>query len=300
MLDNMIQISVLMPVFKPNTNWLTTTIESLNQQTFKSWQLIMALDGDDKETIAAIAIAEYKLNHSQRLVVVQGERGGISDALNRGLTACNTPYTARLDADDICQPERLELQWLQLEKEQDLVACGMQIQAIDTKGNRLRKRFHTYPTSRIATLAVGALFNTPIAHPVLMFRTSIAVRIGGYNKKRCMEDYDIMARLSEHGSLINLSSTGLYYRVHGNQHSLEARPKRNQLLQIRWKFMKVWAKEQPITAPLIVIPLAFYLLGPKAEYRLRRLASRIGSAFISMRCGETIANNPDDANKEGL
>ena len=291
MLNKHIQISVLMPIFNPNRKWLEATFESLNQQTVHNWQLVLSLDGDDKTTVSAVTVARESLRPSQTLVVVRGPREGISEALNRGLAACNTPYTARLDADDICRPDRLEVQWKRLENEPDLVACGMQIQAIDTDGKEIQGRIHTYPTSRDATLLVGALFNTPIAHPVLMFRTVNAVKIGGYRNRRCMEDYDIMARLSEHGNLINLTRTGLNYRIHSNQHSRQARPKRGELLQARYKFLRVLTKKQYTAAVLIVIPLALYVIGPKGEYQLRRLASHLGGRVIGMQRSRSTTNN---------
>ena len=298
MLNKHIQISVLMPIFNPNRKWLEATFESLNQQTVHNWQLVLSLDGEDQATVSAVNVARESLRPSQTLVVVRGPREGISEALNRGLTACNTPYTARLDADDICRPDRLEVQWKRLESEPDLVACGMQIQAIDTDGKEVQGRIHTYPTSRDATLLVGALFNTPIAHPVLMFRTVNAVKIGGYRNRRCMEDYDIMARLSEHGNLINLAGTGLNYRIHSNQHSRQARPKRGELLQARYKFLRVLTKKQYTAAVLIVIPLALYVIGPKGEYQLRRLASHLGSRVIGMQRSRSTTSNSENIIRE--
>ncbi len=300
MLNKAIQISVLMPIFNPNIKWLEATFESLNQQTIHNWQLVLSLDGDDQATISAITVARESLRPSQTLVVVRGPREGISEALNRGLAACNTPYTARLDADDICRPNRLEVQWKRLESEPDLVACGMQIQAIDTDGKEIKGRIHPYPTSRDATLLVGALLNTPIAHPVLMFRTVNVIKIGGYRDRRCMEDYDIMARLSEHGNLINISRTGLDYRIHSNQHSRQARPKRGELLQARYKFLGVLAKKQYAAVVLILIPVALYVIGPMGEYQLRRLASHLGSRVIGSQRRRSTTNDSEKIIRESL
>ena len=271
---NMHQISVLMPVFRPNQEWLKQTLESLDQQTFTDWQLVLSLDGEDESTIAAISIAKETLRSGRNIIVVRGERAGISEALNRGLAACNTPYTARLDADDVCRLNRLELQWQRLEEEPGLVACGMQIQAIDSKGIEIKTRMHKYPTDMNTTLIVGALFNTPIAHPALMFRTRNALRVGGYRHKQCMEDYDLMARLCEHGGLTNLGTVGINYRIHNMQHSRQVRPKRWQLLQARCRFLNVLAQRRPAVAILILIPFALYAMGPRREYQLRRIMSK--------------------------
>ena len=109
-------VCILMPIYRPNHAWLSKSVESLKLQTLRSWKLVLSLDGEDPETIQAAEIVQALIENEDQLQVVQGERIGISGALNRGLGACNAPYTARLDADDICRPDRLEKQWLKLEK----------------------------------------------------------------------------------------------------------------------------------------------------------------------------------------
>lgn len=281
------KISVLMPVFKPNPVWLRATISSLNLQSYGKWQLVLSLDGSDTATLAAAQVAQETLTPGHPLIVVEGQRSGISATLNRGLAACNTPYTARLDADDLCRPDRLEQQWQLLENNPDLVACGMQIQAIDREGNRITTRMHVYPTSPAKTLLVGAILNTPIAHPVLMFRTHEALSLGGYRPQRCMEDYELMARLCTRGGLTNLPSIGLDYRVHDTQHSRQARPERRQLLEARWTFLKALSRHQPASMLLAGVPLLLYGLGPQGEYRLRKFGHRL------WRRASAMAANPE-------
>jgi glycosyltransferase involved in cell wall biosynthesis len=272
-------ISVLMPVYQPNPEWLRACIHSLNAQTYQHWQLVLSLDGDDPLTRVAVKIVSDNLAAGHALVVVEGPHSGITGALNRGLEACHTPYTARLDADDLCRPIRLEQQWRLLEEEPKLVACGMQIQGIDAMSLTLQKRLHHYPTTPNSTLLVGAIFNTPIAHPVLMFRTDLAKSMGGYRPQPCMEDYDLMARLSRYGNLTNLNEVGLDYRIHAAQHSQKVRPKRSQLLAARYRFLGQLTRQQPFSLALLGWPLFLYAIGPRGEYRLRRLVSRWAAKF---------------------
>ena len=273
------RISILMPVYQPNPDWLKATINSLNAQTHRHWQLILSLDGDDPATRAAADIAHATLKPEHKLVVVQGARSGITGALNRGLAVCDSRYTARLDADDLCRDTRLEQQWQLLERHHELVACGMQIEGIDSQGNRLSTRLHRYPTTPSLTRLVGALFNTPIAHPVLMFRTQEAKDLGGYRPLPCMEDYDLMARLGDHGDLTNIHAVGLDYRVHTSQHSRQVRPRRSHLFAARWRFLKQLIRQQPASIALIGIPVLLYCIGPQGEYSLRRIAGRWAGAL---------------------
>lgn len=266
------QISVLMPAYRPNPAWLKATIGSLNVQTYPHWQLILSLDGDDPATLAAAQVARDHLATGHELIVVKGQRSGITGTLNRGLAACNTPYTARLDTDDLCRPSRIEQQWQLLEQNAALVACGMQIQGMDANGNLLTKRLHSYPTTPTSTVLVGAIFNTPIAHPVLMVRTDQAKLVGGYRPLPCMEDYDLLARLCQVGGLTNHAEIGLDYRVHNAQHSRQVRPLRSHLLAARWRFLQQLRRKQPAAIALLGLPLLLYAIGPQGEYELRRHA----------------------------
>jgi glycosyltransferase involved in cell wall biosynthesis len=272
-------ISVLIPVYQPNLAWFSACIDSLNAQSCRLWQLVLSLDGHDCRTLEAANLAAHRLAEGQTLIVVRGDHTGITGALNRGLHACNTAYTARLDADDLCRPTRLEQQWQLLEQQPSLVACGMQIQGIDSGGLPLRKRLHVYPTTPNSTLLVGAIFNTPIAHPVLMFRTQAAKAVGGYRPQPCMEDYDLMARLSGQGGLTNLNSVGLSYRVHEQQHSRQVRPRRAQLLAARYQFLLQLIRQQPAAAVCALWPVLLFMIGAHGEYQLRRWLSRSASFF---------------------
>jgi glycosyltransferase involved in cell wall biosynthesis len=260
-----------MPVYKPNLLWLKEAMYSLNTQTYGDWKLVLSLDGYDPDTLIAGEVAANILKDCQKLVVVRGPRSGISGALNRGLEACNTKYVARLDADDICRPSRLELQLQLMENDSSLIACGTQIRGIDSTGNPLSTKLYSYPRNPMMTLLVGAIFNTPIAHPVLMFRTKQALKIGGYRPLPCMEDYDLISRLSLRGNITNLSGFGLNYRVHNAQHSRQVRPLRSHLLKARCRFIVALLKKQPAASCLIILPLLLYAIGPLGEYRLRRL-----------------------------
>ncbi len=265
-------VSVLMPVYKPSLPWLEETLTSLLNQTNPSWQLVMSLDGDDPETSAAAELAQrfFRTHPQQQLILVRGARSGISDALNRGLAHCNTPFTARLDADDLCLPERFASQAAALESNPHLIAIGMQIQGIDHNGQPVLARLHRYPSTSKDTLLMGALVNTPIAHPVLMMRSEAVHALGGYRNQPCMEDYDLLARLSRLGQLSNLTSLGLLYRLHPNQHSRNIRPIRSQLLSARKRFLRQSCFLTPWHRLFTPIPYLLFAIGPLLEYNIRR------------------------------
>lgn len=260
-------VSILMPIYKPNLEWLRESIKSLQDQVHQEWILILSLDGRDRQTINGACLAEEMLNHLDKLVVIEGARTGIVQTLNRGLRACNTEYTARLDADDKCKTRRLELQLKYMNENPEAACCGMQVTKLTANGEEIES--FRYPTKPKSCLALGAFINTPIAHPTLMFRTELVKEIGGYREKRCMEDYELMSRLATKGSLINLEETGIAYRIHEDQHSRTIRPTALDLLKTRMRFLKLLIASQPAFAIFAWLPLILYVAGPIREQKAR-------------------------------
>lgn len=267
-----IRVSVLMPIHRPHEEWFLLAIRSLLNQTYTSWQLVLSLDGNDEQTSHAARLASELVNN---LVIVKGEHTGIVGALNRGLCLCNTEFTARMDSDDLALPKRLELQVLKLDSDPKIAALGTQIIPVDRLGRPIPELPYKYPCSSIKSLVTGALVNNPIPHPTLIFRTNLVKQVGGYREKRCMEDYDLISRLSTYGSVQNLPTTCLHYRCHTNQLTKLARPIRAHLLQARVSFLKNLLMIRPWLIILSPIPFALFLLGPQNELLARKLAKVI-------------------------
>ena len=269
-------ISILMPVYRPNLSWLEESLSSLARQSYVKWKLIMSFDGVDELTNEASGLAISLLSKSNEVTIVKGEHVGIVGCLNRGLAFCDTTYTARMDVDDICLESRFTKQIKAFEEDSSLVACGTQIVAIDSSGNRLATRAHQYPVTEFKTLLIGSCFNTPFAHPTVVFRTDTAKMIGGYADCRCMEDYDLGSRLSRVGTVKNLPSVELYYRIHSNQHSKKVRPRRSDLLSTRLRYIETLKTKYGQELILIaLIPFILWLMSPTGEYLLRRTGGRI-------------------------
>ena len=261
-----------MPLFQPNLSWFALSIESLLNQTFKDWKLILTLDGCDEKSIAASKIA-YEL--VKDLVVVRGGRVGIAGALNRGLKACDTQFTARMDADDVALPRRLELQYRAMKENPSLVMLGTQIQAIDSEGDVASNIYYRYPVGRSNVLLAGSIINNPIAHPTMMFRTRQIILAGGYRDIRCMEDYDLASRILPLGSIDNLNYLGLQYRIHRHQLSKLHRPARIDLLRSRLRFVRGGSRVNHLFSLLIPVAAILFLLGPKFEENLRICLKRL-------------------------
>lgn len=112
-------ISVILPVYNESCDFLSKAIESVLNQTFQDFELIIIDDGSDSNSIE-VAVKKYNDN---RVKYVRKEHGFI-DTLNLGLSISTGQYIARMDSDDIMHPDRLKIQYELMERENTVTVCG--------------------------------------------------------------------------------------------------------------------------------------------------------------------------------
>jgi glycosyltransferase involved in cell wall biosynthesis len=146
---------------------------------------------------------------------------GQTAALNTGLSRIQTGLVARIDADDVCLPERLERQVERFRADPDLVLLGSAAEMIDEKGRR--KGEVRYPGRREAILEFLPLGN-PFVHASVMFRCEAALAAGGYpHDFSYAQDLALWLRLMQSGKAANLDEVLVQVRVHAAQATRDAR-----------------------------------------------------------------------------
>lgn len=208
-------ISVILPVYNTG-KFLKKAIESLLAQTFPDFELIAIDDGSTDELPAILVDYAQK---DKRIHIHTQPNQGVAQALNTGLQLAEGKYVARMDADDICHPERLQKQFdfLEAHPETGLLGCAAAI--IDANGRR--QGTLDYPLTHFA-LQWSLCFYNPIIHPSIMARHEIMLAAGGYHPD-CpqAEDYDLFARLSVLTQLANMPERLLHLRRHGQNVTLQ-------------------------------------------------------------------------------
>lgn len=204
------EISVLMCAYNAQ-RYLAETVRSVLSQTFEDFELVVVDDGSTDETPR---ILETFAQSDPRVRVITGPNAGIPQAANVGLAACRGEFVARIDADDIAKPRRLEVQ-LAYMKEHGLVACGTWHDLIDERG-RLLKLLKT-PVDN-ATIQERALKgHGSICNPTSMIRRRPFSDLGGYSEDLPVaEDLDSWLRLGEVGELGNVPECLAQYRLHSH------------------------------------------------------------------------------------
>ena len=101
-LFNMIQITVIIPAYNAATN-ITDTIKSVQQQTFKDWELVIINDGSTDNTLKVLD----KIRDS-RLTIISIANSGVANPRNVGISRARGEYVAFLDADDLWIADKLD------------------------------------------------------------------------------------------------------------------------------------------------------------------------------------------------
>jgi glycosyltransferase involved in cell wall biosynthesis len=191
-------ISVVVPV-RDAAATLGVALGSLHAQTRPDWECLVVDDGstDDSPALAARFAAE-----DRRFRLLARPPRGLVAALNDGLAEARGRFIARLDADDVCAPERFALQaaWLERDSALGLVSCQVRF-----GGDRqLQAGFarHVDWLNSLLTpeaIARNRFMESPVAHPSVMFRRELVGRWGGYRDGPFPEDYELWLRWLEQG-----------------------------------------------------------------------------------------------------
>jgi len=213
-------ISVVLPAYNAE-EYLAEAIESILNQTFSDFEFLIFDDGSTDGT--AGILQEYS-KQDARIKISHRTHCGLTKLLNKGIEAATGKYIARMDADDVCLPERFQMQFDFLESNPEYFAVGSRVVVVESKGHPIRETFPPLDHEEIESALIDANSPTSICHPTLMARRSALIYVGGYQEEfETAEDRDLYLRLAQHGRLANLNDILLRYRRHLSAVSVECR-----------------------------------------------------------------------------
>ena len=202
-------VSVLMPVCN-GQKYIKKAVNSILTQSFSDFEFIIINDGS---TDATGAILDTYTD--QRIVrITYSKNRGLVKALNDGLQIAKGKYIARMDADDISLPRRLEIQTNYMSINPNCIAVGSYTKYIDPEGWPIKIHKTKLLHHEIVCELMSGKGNA-IVHGVAMIRKKGIEDIGNYKDKyEFSEDLDLFLRLSEIGNLANLPKVLLKNRRH--------------------------------------------------------------------------------------
>lgn len=207
-------ISVVMPAYNTE-KFIGEAIESIINQTYRDWELIVVDDGSKDRTAE---VAQRYADQDSRVKVFTKENGGISRALNYGIERAQGIWIARHDADDVALPERLARQLALAEADPEVVIWGSWAQQINVTGQHIGV-IQTQPTTKQEFYEMRARAEAVRAiHPTVLFKREIVLEVGGYDPQMDgVEDSDLFARMyNKRGALVNIPEYLILVRIHPN------------------------------------------------------------------------------------
>jgi glycosyltransferase involved in cell wall biosynthesis len=212
-------ITVLIPVHNAEKT-IAETLDSLEMQTYHNFEILIVNDASNDNT------AEIIHQYQSRLpleVLTLSKNLGVAGALNAGISNISTPYIARIDADDIALPTRLEMQIDYLNANQNIDVCSTWMEVFSEQAE--------YKTHVLAKPLVDAVIKTSmlqycsLSHPSTMIRGNFFKDVGVFNESLDFaEDYDLWCRGALLGKCYsNLPDVLTRYRKHDGQVSIQKR-----------------------------------------------------------------------------
>ena len=201
-------VSVILPTHNA-INYLRLSIDSILCQTYRDFELIVVDDGSGDGT--SVVLSSYVDPRIVRLV--HAKSSGIVSALNGALAIAKGTYIARMDADDIALPDRLQKQVRYLDTHPDIAIVGSWIRGF---GSVRRPYIHHYPLSNVE-IQVTQYFENPFAHPSVMIRRTMLAQLeqASYSAKFPLaEDWELWGRLFKVGAAANIPMPLINYRIH--------------------------------------------------------------------------------------
>lgn len=194
--------------------YLAEAIESILNQTYKNFELIIINDGSKDNSVEII---KNYMKQDNRIVLIDRENKGLPYSLNEGISVAKGEYIARMDADDISLPIRLEKQIYYMQKN-ELYVCGSYIKLFK---NNIKEQTIEYPLNN-EDIKFSLLFFSCLAHPTVIFKKEVFEKIKYNVDYKVAQDYQLWCDIVNANFKIgNIPEVLLNYREHEAQASIE-------------------------------------------------------------------------------
>ena len=189
---------MLLP-FRNAEQYFNDALQSIAGQTFTDIETVLINDGSED---SSALLAEDWCSRDSRFILVNNNGSGLVDALNTGLAECSGTWVARMDADDISLPDRIEKQHGLAVSKGSMTVVSCQVQSfpreIITSGYRLYEQWLNNLTEP-SEIEKNLFIESPIPHPTAFFHRQNILAEGGYTERKLPEDYELWLRLWSRG-----------------------------------------------------------------------------------------------------
>lgn len=196
--------------------YLKYAIESLLNQTFKNFELLII---DDKSTDQSLNIIKQYANSDPRITLYKNNKNlGLTKSLNKILSKARATYIARMDADDISEPDRLAEQYKFIVRSNADVIWS-NVRFIDERNRKICTRFQ--PRTSLVKLGLKLKTVNLVVHPMVLGKKQAMLDAGGYDERyRSGQDGELWLQMLKQGfKFATMPKIHGSYRIHSNNHS---------------------------------------------------------------------------------
>ena len=206
----MVFVSIILPFYN-SREFLNDSIQSMLNQTFTNFELILLDDGSTDKPLEVIK----KFKDKRIIYKRENQNKGIIFQLNKGISLSRGSYIARMDADDISFPQRLQRQveFLENSDHREISVLGTDAVQFGTENKEIiHKNYHPQQISFLLN------FTCPILHPTVMFRSSVFSKGLRYPEiYMYAEDFALWRIIDNGRNIAILDEVLLKYRIHNYQ-----------------------------------------------------------------------------------
>ena len=186
------KVSFLIGVYNESSR-IRDCLDSVKQQTYPNIEIVIADDGSTDDTVEVIK-NYIKENNDLDIKLVENEENiGLTKSLNKGIEHCSGKYIARLDADNVCLPERVGKQVDFLEKNNDFALVGSFNNKKFTDGREDINKFEVSPEK----IKKNLIHSCQMTHSSIMVRADILKEYRYNEKYKTSQDYELYVRLAQ-------------------------------------------------------------------------------------------------------
>ena len=264
----MCEISVIMGIYNManKKEFMKLAIESILNQTYKNFEFIICEDGSSDKTYELLK--EFCKKDKRIILLKNNKNRGLAYSLNHCLSIAKGKYIARMDADDISMPSRLEKQIKFLDGHLEYAMVGCNLLFINDKGIWGKRILAEKPTKK------SFLFTSPFCHPAIVMRKEVLDKVNNYKVEkitRRAEDYDLFMRIYANGYKgYNLQEFLYQFREDNDAFKRRAYKYRLDEVQVRYKGFKALGL-MPKGFLYVIKPLIIGLIPQKLLANLRKM-----------------------------
>ena len=225
------KITVLMPAYNAG-KYIGEAITSVLQQSFADFELLIVNDGSTDDTVKIVR--SFK---DPRIVIFNQDNKGVAAALNLGLTEARAPYITRFDADDICYPNRLKIQYEFITSYPEYSVIGSAADYMDAHGHYI---FTHHPEGHLNEEIQQLKYSVcPFIHSGVFYKKDVVVNNGGYNEHAyTYEDHFLWVNILKNEKACNLSQALIKVRLNPESITIDEKWHTRTFRSIKYSTLK--------------------------------------------------------------